>query len=282
MLTGTEPGDPQAQRVERVARMAREYRAQRAALAFLDSNLWLGRPAVPGFRRQWDRESLLGSMERFAIRGGIASHNAAIGEDPYTANEEMMAQVEGQPRLWAGLVLVPELSAGWSGWDAYLDAAIARGARLVRLFPGSHRFSLDPWCSGDLLEAVHRRRLPVALWHIEAGWGAIRALCERYPEMPVIVEGRPQKILYHNRHFYPMLERYQNLSIELHNFNVYLGVEDICARFGAGRLIFGSCLPFNDPNTAQMMVTAARIDERSKALISHGNLEALLEGVRQP
>jgi len=132
------------------------------------------------------------------------------------------------------------------------------------------------------LDALHERRMPLILWHIEAGWTAIRMICETYPELPVIVEGRPQKILYHNRFFYPLLEQCGNLFLELHNFNVYLGIEDIVAKFGAERLIFGSCLPFNDPNTSQMMVTAARIDEGAKRRISRGNLSRLLEEVRVP
>jgi predicted TIM-barrel fold metal-dependent hydrolase len=152
----------------------------------------------------------------------------------------------------------------------------------VRLYPASHRFTLARWCSGEMLDAIHVRRIPVALWHIEAGWEPIRMLCETYPNMPVIVEGRPQKIVYHNRFFYPLMKQYSNFYLELHNLNVYLGIEDMVARFGPGHLIYGSCLPFNDPNTSQMMVTAARIDLEAKQRIARGNLEDLLAKVRLP
>jgi hypothetical protein len=266
----------------RVAEMVEAYRAAKERLDFLDSNLWMGRPIQPGFCQRWDVEALQGYMSRYAIRGGIVSHSAGMFEDPTTTNEEVLAALADRPGLWAGLVLVPELPAGVSDWNAYLDQAVARKARLVRLFPATHRFSLDPWCSGPLLDAIARRRLILALWHMEVPWNAVRALLERYPELPILIEGRPQKILYHNRFFYPLLEQYGNFYLELHNLNMYLGIEDITARFGAEHLIFGSCLPVNDPNTSQMMVTAARIDEEHKTLIAHGNLQRLLGQVRVP
>ncbi len=266
----------------RVGRLMTQYREQKKTLKFLDSNLWLGRPMQPGFCSRWELNALVGYMDRYAIEGGIVTHNAAVVEDPYAANEELLGQTEGNGRLLSGLVLTTDLPPGYANWGDYLDWALSKGARMVRLFPKSHRFSLESWCSGSLLDSVNERHMLLTVWHIEVGWGAVRMLCERYPELPVIVEGRPQKILYHNRFFYPLLEQYQNLYLELHNLNVYLGIEDIVRRFGAEHLIYGSCMPVNDPNTSQMMVTAARIDEEARRQIAHGNLESLLERIQMP
>jgi hypothetical protein len=265
-----------------IRRLISAYRDQREALGFLDSNLWLGRPMIPGFCARWDLEALLGYMQRYGLRGGVVAHNAAMIEDPYSCNDDVLTWIGDHDQLWGALVATTELPLGFDCWGDYLDESIERGARMVRLFPKTHRFSLERWCCGPLLDSVHERRMPLVLWHIEAGWDAIRRLCETYPDLPVIIEGRPQKILYHTRFFYPLLERYGNIFLELHNLNVYLGIEDIVARFGAERLIFGSCMPFNDPNTSLMMVTAARVDEAARKQIARGNLTRLLEEVRVP
>lgn len=267
---------------ERVERLVSDYREQKAALRFLDSNLWLGRPAHPGFCLKWDLDALLGYLDRYAIEGGIVSHSAASMEDPNACNEELLDWISGQDRLWGSVVLTTELPSGYQSWGDYLDWAISRKARMVRLYPSSHRFSLERWCSGEMLDALHERRMLLAIWHIEAGWSAIKMLCDTYPDLPLLVEGRPQKIVYHSRFFYPLLERYPNLHLELHNLNVYLGIEDMVERFGAEHLVFGSCMPFNDPNTSQMMVTAARIDASAQRQIAHGNLQRLLDGVVVP
>jgi len=266
----------------RVERLVEGYREQKKALRFLDSNLWVGRAAHPGFCPLWALDDLLGYMDRYAIEGGIATHSAASMEDPDEANDELLGWIARTDRLWGGLVLTTELPRGYSDWGAYLDEAISNGARMVRLFPKSHRFSLERWCSGALLDTLHERRMLLALWHIETGWEAIKKLCDTYSDLPILVEGRPQKIVYHNRFFYPLLERYPNLHLELHNLNVYLGIEDMVSRFGAGHLVFGSCMPVNDPNTSQMMVTAARISDQAKSQIARENLQKLLDGVVVP
>lgn len=264
----------------RVERLAREYCERKKEQKFFDSNLWLGNPMQPEFCLKWDLDDLLGYMDRYAIEGGIVTHTAAVKEDPYASNAELLRRIKESERLWGGLVLNTDMPPGYTDWGSYLDWALSQKARLVRLFPKSHGFSLERWCSGALLNAVNERRIPLVMWHMETNWSAVKTLCDSYPELPVIIEGRPQKILYHNRFFYPLLEQCQNFHLELHNLNIYLGVEDIVERFGAQHLIFGSCMPFNDPNTSQMMVTAARIDEDARRRIAHGNLKNLMERIR--
>ena len=140
--------------------------------------------------------------------------------------------------------------------------------------------ALHGWCSGALLDAVAEARLPLIVWHTEVAWEEIRGLCESYPDLPVIVEGTPKKIIYHSRLYYALLERCPNLRLELHNLVNYLGMEDIAARFGAHRLVFGSYMPVYDPNTSLMQVTHARLTPDQKARIAGGNLAEMAAEVR--
>jgi predicted TIM-barrel fold metal-dependent hydrolase len=133
-----------------------------------------------------------------------------------------------------------------------------------------------------LLQALADRRLPLSIWHTEVPWEEIRNLCQAYPELPVILEGTPLKILYYNRLLYPLLAQCPNLRLEIHNLVNYLGIEDITRRFGARRLVFGSFMPVCDPNAAMMQVTHARIGEEDKVKIARGNLMELLAGVQVP
>jgi predicted TIM-barrel fold metal-dependent hydrolase len=218
-------------------------------------------------------------MVRYGIDGGVVSHFAAIPYGAAWANEQTLTAVTGTG-LWAAITLMPEMFQSEPDGRAYVNAAIARGARLARVFPASHNFTLRPWCSGALLQALADSRLPLVVWHTEASWEEIRTICESHPSLTVIVEGTPKKILYHSRLYYALLERCPNLRLELHNLVSYLGVEDIVGRFGAGRLIFGSYMPVFDPNAALMQVTHARISDDDKARIAHGNLAELIDGVQ--
>jgi hypothetical protein len=151
---------------------------------------------------------------------------------------------------------------------------------MARVYPNAHHFSVREWCSEGLLRALVDARMPLMVRHTEVPWEEIRRLCAAYPGLTVIVEAVEQKILYHNRQYYPLLEQYANLRLELHNFVGYRAVEDVVHRFGARHLIFGSFMPVCDPNAAMMQVTHARISDEDRRLIARGNLLALVDEVR--
>ena len=208
------------------------------------------------------------------------SHFAGLSYSAEWANEQLLRDLD-RSGLWAGITLLPEMFQQAQAGRAYLSDAIGRGARLARVFPLAHNFTLRSWCSGPLLQTISDCRLPLMLWHTEVSWEEIRSICESNPELPVIVEAVGRKILYHTRLFYPLLERCPNLFLELHNLVNYLGIEDIVHRFGAGRLVFGSFMPVYDPNATMMQVTHARISEEEKVRIARQNLTELIEGVRK-
>lgn len=265
---------------DRIALLIDKYRRERVELAFLDSNLWIGRPYPPEFVRGFDLDALRQRMERYKIQGGIVSNFASINYGPVWGNARVLEATAGTG-LWAGVVLVPEMFYAETEGRAYLSDVISRGARVARVYPKSHHFSLRDWCSGALLQALADSRMPLMIRHTQVSWEDIRSLCEAYPNLTVIVEAVEQKILYHNRQYYPLLVRFTNLRLELHNFVAYQAIEDVVRQFGARHLIFGSYMPICDPNATMMQVTEARISDEDKALIARGNLAELVEGVGQ-
>jgi len=264
---------------DRITELADAYRQARAELEFLDSNMWIGRPRNPEFATGFDIHALRDRLQRYGIAGGLVSHFAVLTYDVEWANEQVLAETAGTG-LSAVVTLTPEMFEPPEAGRAYLSGAIARGARAARVFPATHNFTLRAWCSGALLQALADSRLPLIIWHTEASWDEIRNLCESYPEVPVIVEGTPKKILYYGRQYYPLLGRCPNLRLELHNLVSYLGVEDVVRRFGARRLVFGTYMPVYDPNTALMQVTHARLSSEDKRLIARDNLAELMAGVK--
>jgi predicted TIM-barrel fold metal-dependent hydrolase len=218
-------------------------------------------------------------MQRYDIQGGVVSHFGSVNGGPALGNPLALEAISGTG-LWAGIVMVPEMFYQETQGRADLSRAIAGGARLARLYPRSHHFSLRPWCSGGLLQALADSHMPLMIPHTEVSWEDVRAVCETYPGLTLILEAVDQKILYHNRQFYPLLAHYPNLRLELHNFVAYQALEDVVGRFGARHLIFGSYMPIADPNAALMQVTHARISDEDKALIARQNLLELIKGVK--
>lgn len=267
-----------------IEELAANYRATRKQLRFFDSNLWIGYPEKPEFEIIPDVSTLTGYLKRYDIVGGVVTHIAAKNYSPFEANEWLLESLRTVQdlRLWGNVVLLPGMFPDGDAGRAYLLQAIARGARMARVFPMSHKFSLRSWCigSGNMLRLLEELQVPLVIWHTEVSWDEVEWLCRMYPTLSVIVEGTPRKILYHTRSYYPLLEQYPNLYIELHSLINYMGVEEIVQLFGARRLIFGSYMSFYDPNTVMMQVTHARIPVDQKMSIARGNLLELISQVR--
>lgn len=257
-----------------------EFREARRALDLFDSNLWLGRPVLP--ESFWAFEcmaDLVEHLRRCDIRRGIVTHLAAKDYDVKPGNQMLLRALADWPDFYGAAVLTPDMAWSETECRALLADLLRQRVRLVRLFPLTHKFSLSRWSAGPLFDELAARRVPAVIWHTELSWETVDRLCGDYPGLPVIVEGTPQKILYHPRSFYPLFKKHPNLFLEMHSVVGPMAVEDIVAHCGAGHLIYGSYLPFADPNAPAMMIAAARIPEADKAAIAHGNLERLLEAI---
>jgi hypothetical protein len=265
---------------ERIAQLIDEYRHARDSLAFLDCNLWLGRPPNPEFVTDFSLDALRKRMARYSIQGGVVTHFASLTYGQIWGNDAVLRALDGTG-LWSGIVLVPQMFDPEPKGRAYLSDAVARGARVARIYPTEHRFSVADWCAGALLQALADSRMPLMVRHTQISWDEIHRICEARPNLTVIVEAVEQKILYHNRRLYPLLEHHPNLRLELHNFVGYLAVEDVVRRFGAHHLVFGSYMPVADPNAPMMLLTHARTPLEEKRRIARDNLAELVEAVRQ-
>jgi len=260
---------------ERIA----EYQKERDALGFLDLNMWIGKPLEAHFVSDYPIGELKKHIQRYEIKGGIVSHFSCIEYDSAWGNEQLWQAIAGSG-LFGAVVLTPEMFYDPIKGREILKNSIAKGARLARVFPKHENFEFRPWCIKHLLDNLLEFHLPLMIWQTETTWNDIDEVCCAYPDLTVIIEGNPQKILYHNRRFYPLLENHENVKLEMHNVIGYLGVEDLVKHFGAERLMFGSNLPLWDPNCTMMSVTHARVSEEEKHLMAHGNLEKLINHVK--
>jgi len=71
------------------------------------------------------------------------------------------------------------------------------------------------------------------------------------------------------------MERYRGLRLETATYCGHREVENVCARFGADRLVFGTGLPFRDPGAAISRITYAQISDHEKTLIAGETLRRL-------
>jgi predicted TIM-barrel fold metal-dependent hydrolase len=114
---------------------------------------------------------------------------------------------------------------------------------------------------------------------VEVEWDSLYSLAKAFPELNIVLESQWQKILYHNRTLYSLLQDNENVYLEISNFIGQDFITHGVSTLGAGRFVYGSFLPQNDPLACAGMLIDADISDEDKKRIACSNMRSLLEGV---
>ncbi len=259
--------------------MSRKKRDKVKELQFFDANIWLGEPDFFPIASELHPNDLEEVCSKYHLEGGLISHWDSPKISAQDGNHALLELQEYLPEaiytIWTGLPLSPHEQDPLPGFNAPPP-----GLRGVRLFPKTHKYLLSPWVIGTLCEWCIRHAVPLFFWHIEVDWNHVYVLAKKFPKLNIIVETQWQKILYHNRNLYSLMESCNNVLLETSNFIGQDFITHAVKTFGAERLIFGSFLPVNDPFASMGMILDADISDNEKKMISGGNLRQIIKGVR--
>ena len=241
-------------------------------LDFFDCNAQIGRFGTPVAESFFAPGELLEKLAPLGIRRALVYHALAKELHPADGNPVLLDEIEGLP-LTPCWVAMPHHTGEMPQPFELVERMKAYGVPAARLFPTLHSFSLSDWCAGDLLDAFEANRVPVFLELAQTNWDHIAAALVSHPDLRLVLVQTSYRC---DRLLYPLLEKYPNLAIEISNYMVSGGIEAICGRFGASRLLFGTGSPMLEPGGPVAMVTYAEIADEDKQLIAAGNLERLL------
>lgn len=260
-------------------------------LSFFDCNVRIGQPAIPiretpecyGHPDRLQRE-----MEYFGIRDALVFHVVAEHGDARLGNGILMEDIGSRSNLHPCWVVWPGMFKPEEQPESLIQKLKRHDVRAVRMFPGGNAFGdegypVSEWMCGKLLRVLEKNRIPVFFPSLGGFGGAgnivlqlqsLRDLCSTYAELPVVVGGwaTSPKLL-------PLLGLHKNLYIDTCLLSHPAAVENICAEYGADRLLFGTRYgtgPFMSPGAAITMISTANIPDQDKQKIAGDNLRRLL------
>jgi hypothetical protein len=106
------------------------------------------------------------------------------------------------------------------------------------------------------------------------GWSRIARVLRDVPDLTLVGVGHG--CWGDDRFFRPLLERYPGLHIDISRYELDAGTECLVAKYGSGRLLFGSGHPYSTMGGPVTMLAHAPIADAARADIASGNLNRLL------
>lgn len=243
-----------------------------SGLRWFDGNARIGRWSNPQPEQFTDTEGLLAAWDRVGIEGGLAWHTWAWEWSPAHGNARLLEEIAGQPRIRPCFVALPPATREMEPPREFA-ATVRRRGGAVRVFPGMHNWRVSDWCAGALFDALAEQGVPLLLDTGQVDAEGIATILAGHPGVPVIA----LEFYYRwDRYFYPLLEKYPDLYLDSGTYGVFEGIEMLCARFGAERLVFGTGLPELEAGGPMALITYAEIADEDKRKIAGGTMRRLL------
>ena len=247
-------------------------------LKFFDCNCSVGRVIYPHLTDIPDAKGLLREMQTAGIEEALVYHIVARDGYPPDGNSMLMEEIKDFEELHPAWVVLPHHTGEMSPPEELLRQMKKNNVKAVRVYPklNYHSFSISEWCVGELLSALEEERIPLILDMETVTWEDVNTILVNHQQLPVIAAACTYR---NNRYIYPLLEKHENLFIELSRFMGAGAIEDVVKRFGSRPLLFGTNMPQYAGAAVVSLLTYTDIDEKDKQVIAGANLRNLLKEV---
>jgi hypothetical protein len=247
-------------------------------LSYYDAGVWFGCPEYFPLSHEFFLEDLSRMTDTYFAKGGMISHWEGYSSSAQEGNK-ILAELDtylpdSWYTTWTGLPLTAEEPGLLPGKN--MSYGKMRG---VRMFPKSHRYRFLPWAVASICRWCGETRIPIFLWHVEVDWDDLYETAVKYNHCSFVIETQWQKILYHIRNLFGLMEICPNIYVEISNFAGQDYLRDAVDKFGSHRFLYSSFFPVNDPFVPMGILQLSDLSEEHKKKIAGENLQEMIKGV---
>jgi len=156
-------------------------------------------------------DDFLADYEYYGIDAALVHHAVAVEYHQDYGNRRLLEEIAGRPRLIPQWVLMPHHTHEIAPADELIPEMLELGVRSARVYPKMHGFPTSEHVCGPLFTALQEHRIPLFADVSELSIDEAAKLCERYPELPMVLCGIAWGS---DRVLEPALERSPNLHVE--------------------------------------------------------------------
>lgn len=263
-------------------------------MIFFDVNHWLGSSDYGLFNSLTSNEekkkyinNIIGRLDDNDIKKVIITSKLALSYDWKTGNDKLLVSnlTEQVKDLYYCFILNPDAYFTYD-FKKYLGEAFRNKVRLFRVFPKSQLFYINDYYMKEIFKVLSERKFPVMLdmkqlditgnkyFDIDI----LEKILDDNKNMPIILETSLKQCMF-SRYYFSLLERFENLYLEVSGLLLYDQIEHYVEKFGSKRLIFGTSYP-NLPieiNTNRILLSDMGVEDKNN--IAFNNLNDIMGGI---
>lgn len=252
-------------------------------MEFFDCNACFGRPMIRPIRYAENAGELLKEMDFYGINEALVFHSRQRDDSPVVGNEVLASSIRGIDRLYGTFAILPPQTKEMGSFEDLLEKMRLDRVKAFRAFPSGHRFLMTRTALGSLYDLMVERNTPLLISINEScggisGWYLIEQILSDNPDLTLVVTEHGS--WGQDRFFRPLIEKYENLYLDISRYELDGGISDFCAKYGAERLLFGTGYPWWSPGGPILMLAQADITVKEREKIASGNLKRIIGRVR--
>jgi predicted TIM-barrel fold metal-dependent hydrolase len=245
---------------------------------YFDANASYGPYPNKPLEARWSLEHLLEDLDLAEIAGALVYHQQAVFYDPMLGNLRLVEEIAPhRRRLFPCWIALPSLYDDFPAVPEFMRLMKRHDVRAVRIAPERFGIPVREKIWRELRDALRDENILCVLpTDSFAPLLNMDKVLEIFRDCNTLLVG-------HNWHqgraVAAWMAEFPKLHVDFSMFQANRAIEYLAARFGAGRCIFGTELPFKAPGAARGFLDWTLLDEDSARLVAGENLRRLLGGI---
>lgn len=247
-------------------------------MKIIDINCSLG--YIAGIKTRFtDPDSLIKAMDTYHIDQALVFNTDALRD--VVRGNQLAAQTAkaSEGRLNACYVLRPDIGGSeMPTAENLLKQLRDEKPAAVKLYPTAHRFLLNEFYAGELLEVLNELHIPVLFDSDQRpSYESLPGLAKTYSHIKFIFL---RQAINESRYVRPLLQKLDNVYFDVGITIDTCFIEEIVDKIGSEKLLFGSGMPLFMPAGALGMIIYSRISDTDKQAIFADNWTRIQEEIK--
>ena len=218
----------------------------------------------------------------------IISNFFSLFYEPIEGDFQVESIIKDYEELGGSLFFPNQFVLNKNEFEKYLIQKYRSGFKFLRLLPKTHKYCIEPWAFSFFYSILENYRFPVMINLEELDitgnkaieWKTLFKISNKFPELPIIIDGGNSKEMMFNNYFFQLLENSNNIFLETHNLLAFNQLEDIAGSFGSEKLIFGSYYPYYPYSLSLCRIRESRMSRSDKINILSANAGKIFGNIK--